>query len=47
MTTQQEWEQRIDQATSKSDFIEILKDLRAECDENDPQVKELIKRLTR
>ena len=47
MASLRDYEDRIQRATSKSELLEILKELRAEFDENDPEVKELVKKLTR
>lgn len=38
---------RLERATSKSEILEILKDLRREFDEDDPKVLELVKKYTR
>ena len=47
MATLKDFADRIDRASSKSELLEILKELKAEFDENEPEVKELIKKLTR
>lgn len=47
MATLRDYQERIERATSKSELLQILKELRAEFDENDPEVKELVKKLTR
>lgn len=47
MATLSDYHERIKRASSKSELLQILKELRAEFDENDPEVKELVKKLTR
>ena len=47
MSTLRDYHEKIERASSKSELLQILKELRAEFDENDPEVKELIKKLTR
>lgn len=47
MATLRDYQERIECASSKSELLQILKELRAEFDENDPEVKELVKKLTR
>jgi len=47
MATLRDYQERIERASSKSELLEILKELRAEFDENEPEVKELVKKLTR
>ena len=47
MASLREYQERIERASSKSELLEILKELRAEFDENEPEVKELVKKLTR
>lgn len=47
MATLRDYQERIERVSSKSELLEILKELRAEFDENEPEVKELVKKLTR
>ena len=47
MATLRDYQERIERASSKSELLEILKELRAEFDEYEPEVKELVKKLTR
>ena len=47
MASLREYEERIEKASSKSELLQILKELRDEFDEHDPYVKELVKKLTR
>ena len=47
MATLRDYQERIERASSKSDLLDILIELRAEFDENEPEVKELVKKLTR
>ncbi|MEE1351340.1 MAG: hypothetical protein UHM23_04740 [Clostridia bacterium] len=47
MATLRDYQERIERASSKSELLEILKELRAEFDENEPEAKELVKKLTR
>jgi len=47
MASLKEYEERIRNASSKAEIAEILKDLKKDLGEHDPQVLELVKRLTR
>lgn len=47
MATLRDYQERIEKASSKTELLEILKELRSEFDEDDPAVKELVKKLTR
>ena len=42
-----EFLRRIDNASSKSELLSILRELRDRFSEDDPSVKELVKKLTR
>lgn len=41
----EEFRRRINNASSKAELLEILKELREKFDENDPDVKELMLKL--
>ena len=47
MASLRDYEERIEKTSSKSELLQILKELRDEFDEHDPKVKELVKKLTR
>lgn len=47
MATLRDYQEKIERASSKSEILEILKELRAEFDENEPEVKELVRKLAR
>ena len=44
MATIREYEERIKNASSRAEIIEILKEMKSDLGEHDPQVLELVKR---